>query len=74
MSTRVNFVALSGELLQSELFGHEKGAFTGAHARKPEELEVADEGTVFLDEIGDMEPGLQAKLRAGRTGLAVMGI
>ena len=58
----VNCVALSEELLESELFGHEKGAFTGAHQRKQGKVELADGGTLFLDEIGDLRPSLQAKL------------
>jgi two-component system response regulator AtoC len=59
---KINCAALPGELLESELFGHEKGSFTGAHADKPGKFELADGGTIFLDEIGEMDPRLQAKL------------
>ena len=59
---KVNCAALPEDLLESELFGYEKGAFTGANARKVGKFEVADGGTIFLDEIGEMSPALQAKL------------
>ncbi len=58
----LNCAGLSRELLESELFGHEKGAFTGAIAAKPGLLEMANKGTVFLDEIGDIDLQVQAKL------------
>jgi transcriptional regulator with PAS, ATPase and Fis domain len=59
---KINCVAIPPDLLESELFGHEKGSFTGATARKPGKFELAHGGTIFLDEIGDMPLGLQAKI------------
>ncbi|MCX6833249.1 MAG: sigma-54 dependent transcriptional regulator [candidate division Zixibacteria bacterium] len=58
----INCAAIPGELLENELFGSERGAFTSSHARKMGKFEIADGGTVFLDEIGDLEFSLQAKL------------
>jgi DNA-binding NtrC family response regulator len=58
----INCAAIPDTLLESELFGHEKGAFTGAVARKPGKFEMAHHGTLFLDEIGDLPLGLQAKI------------
>src|SRR6266481_2187145 len=59
---RINCAAIPETLLESELFGHEKGAFTGALKQKPGRVEEADDGTIFLDEIADMSRPLQAKL------------
>lgn len=59
---KINCTAIPENLLESELFGYEKGAFTGAAAAKPGKFELADNGTIFLDEIGDMPGSLQAKL------------
>jgi len=58
----INCAAIPKELLESELFGHEKGAFTGAEAKKLGKFELADKGTIFLDEIGEMALSLQAKI------------
>jgi nitrogen regulation protein NR(I) len=58
----INCAAIPETLLESELFGHERGAFTGADARRIGRFEQADHGTIFLDEIGDLTPGTQAKL------------
>ena len=59
---KVNCAAMPLNLIESELFGHEKGAFTGAFKQTPGRIETADTGTLFLDEIGDMPLALQAKL------------
>ncbi len=59
---KVNCAAIPGSLLESELFGYERGAFTGAHASKPGRVELAHNGTLFLDEIADLSLGLQSKL------------
>src|SRR5262245_40639980 len=59
---KVNCAAIPGSLLESELFGHEKGAFTGAHIARPGRVERAHQGTLFLDEIGDLDSALQSKL------------
>jgi DNA-binding NtrC family response regulator len=59
---RVNCAALAPGVLESELFGHEKGAFSGALARRLGRFELADEGTIFLDEVGDLSPEIQVKL------------
>jgi len=59
---KVNCAAIPGNLLESELFGYEKGAFTGAHLSKPGRVELAHNGTLFLDEIADLEMALQSKI------------
>jgi len=59
---KINCTAIPENLLESELFGYEKGAFTGATTSKPGKFELADKGTIFLDEIGDVPPGIQVKL------------
>lgn len=58
----VNCAAINENLLESELFGHEKGSFTGAHVQKKGQFELADKGTLFLDEIGDLNISMQAKI------------
>jgi DNA-binding NtrC family response regulator len=62
MFQAVNCAAINENLLESELFGHEKGSFTGAHAEKKGLFEIADKGTLFLDEIAELDVGIQAKL------------
>jgi Nif-specific regulatory protein len=61
----INCAAIADTLLESELFGHEKGAFTGAASQKKGKVEIAEGGTLFLDEIGELAPGLQDKLLRG---------
>ncbi len=67
----VNCAAIPDDLLESELFGYTKGAFTGATANKPGRIQYADQGTLFLDEIGDMKSALQAKLLQGHSGKGI---
>ena len=62
MFLKVNCAAMPADLLESELFGYEQGAFTGATKSKPGKFEMCDGGTICLDEIGEMPPALQAKL------------
>jgi len=59
---KLNCAAIPLDLLESELFGHERGAFTGAVAQRTGRFEQADKGTLFLDEVGDIPPALQPKL------------
>src|SRR5260221_11386012 len=59
---KVNCAAIPGSLLESELFGDEKGAFTGAHVSKPGRVQLAEKGTLCLDEIADLDMGLQSKV------------
>jgi len=67
----INCAAIPDSLLESELFGYERGAFTGAHALKEGKLKLADGGTIFFDEIGDMSPYAQAKILRAIEGKAV---
>ena len=59
---KINCAALPAQLIESELFGHEKGAYTGAVERRIGKFELANGGTIFLDEVGELPPDLQAKL------------
>ena len=71
---KLNCVAIPLDLLESELFGHEKGAFTGAIAQKIGRFEMADKGTLLLDEVGDIPPALAAEIaaRAARAGIRAL--
>ena len=68
---KVNCAALPGELLESELFGYEQGAFTGAVRAKPGKFELANKGTIFLDEIAEMSPHLAGQAAARAAGWAI---
>src|SRR6201987_2203190 len=68
---RLNCAAIPLDLLESELFGHEKGAFTGAIAQKTGRFELADKGTLFLDEVGDIPPGTSSETAPRLTGAGI---
>lgn len=70
----VNFAAISESLIESELFGHEAGSFTGANKRRNGVFQAADEGTLFLDEIGELQIGLQSKLLRALENKAIMRV
>src|SRR5258707_2304820 len=70
----VNCAAINENLIESELFGHEKGSFTGAHAQKKGQFETADRGTLFLDEIGDLNISRQAKILRALQEKGIMGV
>jgi len=69
---KVNCAAVPADLLESELFGYEQGAFTGATHAKPGKFEICNKGTILLDEIGEMPPQLQAKTLARVAGWTIL--